>query len=631
MKLYLLYTFAAFLVLAPAAHSAVSADNPDSYIGQGISLQMTRTEGSVLNPGDEIGFRVQADQDGYLVVFNIDTEGFVNLLYPARGERPVTVREGETYLIPDDSRELLLVEGVTGVEFVFALIVPERGDIIRQQLDFMGKANDLPREDRYRIEGDPFIAANIVAGELVRGISQREGVFLDYTYFFINERVAYPCYMCGECEGQVPDPACADYIIASNFDQDGPFRYPLQRGYEMIEPAMMPATEDDLASGGLPDDRTFGQYQSDDGSVNINFYPYNSEVYYETRETFAGGTDVNIYLNQWDPYWYDPWYSGWYYYPRPYVGFYWGYPSYWWGFNWGYWGGYYCSSWYWPRCYYVYDCYRYNYCYYDGGYRYKPARYKDKYYGGDLADGRTGYKDKRARPEPYQTAYTQSAKRDGSLRVASSNLTRSRGSATTRAKSRSSYTNTASRTRGESYNKTTRVIKSRPGTTGSASASRGYAAKSTRSYTPRTRGSYGGQATTRSGYTGTRNKTTERLGVRSRSTTSGKSTYRPVTRRSSMRHGNSKSTYQKSRTAPNSYRSGSSKSRTSKSTYKPPSRSSSGRSSSKSTIKRSGGSSRSSSRSAVKSSGRSSSGSKSRSSGRTSSGGRSRSGGKGRR
>ncbi len=620
MKRCLLHTLAVICILAPAVSSAVTPDNSESYTNQGVLLQMTRTEGSVLNPGDEIGFRLQANQDGYLVVFNIDTEGFVNLLYPARGERSVSVREGETYLIPDDNNELLLVEGITGVEFVFALIVPERRDIDRQELDFLGKANSSPREDRYRIEGDPFIAANIIAGELVKGISHSEGVFLDYTYFFINERVAYPCYMCGECEGLQPDPDCADFLITSNFDQDRPFRYPLQRGYEMIEPAASPTTEDGLATGPLTDDRTFGQYASDDGTVNINFYPYNSEVYYETRETLTGATDVNIYMNQWDPYWVDPWYSGWYYAPRVSVGFYWGYPSFWWNFNCGYWGGYYCSAWYRPRCGGFYDGYGNNYGYYDGGYRYKPERYKDKYYNGDIAGGRTGYKEKTARPELYQTTYAQAAKRNSGMRIASTSVKGSRGSSSsTRVKSRTAVASSGSRS---SYNKTTRVKNA--GTRTSSKSRHTYAAKSARTYTPRSRGTYSGNNTTvksgRTGYTGTRNKTT----------------YRPVAPRSntksSIQRGRSSTGHPKSRSMQRSYTgSSSSKSRTGKSTYTGRSSSSSSKRSSSSTIKRSSGSSRSKSSSSVRSSGRSSSGSKSRSSGRNSSGGRSKSGGKGKR
>jgi hypothetical protein len=417
---------------------------------------MTQPVGTVLNPGDEIGFRLESDEDAYVIVFNIDTEGYVNLLYPAKGERPVHVRSGNTYMIPDDSNELLIVEGQTGVEFVFALVVPERDDIDRRELDFLGKSNNLPPEERYRIDGDPFIAANIIAGELIRGISHRDGVYLDYAYFFINEWVSHPCYLCGECDGGQPDMDCADFIITANFDENRPLSYPMRRAYEMIEPAATPALEDVNVSQATGDDRTFGQYESDDGTVNINFYPYNSEVYYETRESLTGAQDVDVYLYGAEPGWQDPWNYGWYYYPSTRVSFYWGWPAWGWGFGWGYWGGYYCSSWYWPRCYRVYDSWCYDYCYYDGGYRYRPERYKDRYDSGGGGGGRTGYKEKYATTSTaYQSAYAQAAKRDSKMKLASGNVRTSTKSGV----ARTAVASRAKTDRGayKSLSKTTRV------------------------------------------------------------------------------------------------------------------------------------------------------------------------------
>ena len=630
MKRCLMATATLLLALAPITSNAVSPGNSDSYAGSGVSLEMTRLPGTVLNPGDEIGFRLVSEQDAYVIVFNIDTGGFVNLLYPAKGERPVHVRAGETYLIPDDNRELLVVEGNTGVEFIFVLAVPQRDDIDRRELDYLGKSNDLPRDERYRIDGDPFIAANIIAGELVRGISRIEGVFLDYNYFFINDRVTYPCYLCGECDGGQPDSDCSDYIIAANFDEERPFTYPLRRGYEMIEPAATPMLED-LDVSQSNDDRTFGQYESDDGTVNVNFYPYNSEVYYETRETLSGATDVNVYL--YDPYWYDPYYAGWYYAPRYSVGFSWGYPSFWWGFNWGYWGGYYCSAWYWPRCYTYYDHYRYYSGYYDGGYRYRPEKYKDKYKGGDVGGGGSpAYKDKyRSRSNTYTTAYAQAAKRDSKLQLASGNLGKSNRSALGRVTSSKAYRNAKSRDSYKSYNKNTivRNANRKP----DSRAGNKYAQKS-RNYTPRSRSSYG----TKSATYKSRNRTGDAgykspAGKKNTSLKPRAKNYRNSTYRSGRTGGvkpKSRATTPKSRSSNRSYKGttrsgtknkgvksnrGSSSKRTGKSSYKSPSRSS-----------------RSPNRSAVKSSRPSGSRSSARgTSGSRSGGGRSRSGGKARR
>jgi hypothetical protein len=628
----LIAALVALAAFAPINSNAVSQENSRSYSGGGVTIDMSQPPGAVLNPGDEIGFRLLSETDAYVIVFNIDTEGFVNLLYPAKGERPVRVREGGTYLIPDDSSELLVVEGRTGVEFLFVLAVPDRDDIDRRELDYLGKANDLPASERYRIDGDPFIAANIIAGELVRGISRRDDVFLDYTYFFINERVAYPCYLCGDCDDPV-NAGCGGYIVTANFDENHPLTYPMQRGYEMIEPAASPVLEDNTGVADAGDaGRTFGQYQSDDGSVNVNFYPYNSEVYYETRETMTGGTDVDIYLYgnpYYDP-WYYPWYYGWYYYPTVSVGFYWGPPSFWWGFNWGWWGGYYCSAWYWPRCYTVYDHYRYDYCWYNGGYHYSPERYKDKYYRGDVDGRRSPYKEKYATTSAYQKAYAQAAKRDSKMKLASASV---RGKTAEYRKAPGATTaRSAALARGaKSIGKTTRV-RGLYGSRSASGAKYAYQPKTRMSYAPKTRKSYG----VTSPYSRSRTGSSS-LKARSRSSSASRypayrgRTVTPHTRSSRSIYDRTRSGgVYKSRATSKRYTPGTTprtqprsvdrrrSSTSSRPGYKPTSRSSRSSGSRKSPAVKS---SRSSSRSPARSSGAR----------RSSSGGRSKSGGKGRR
>jgi hypothetical protein len=613
MKRCLIAAFVALLALAPINSNAVSPENSDGYSGGGVFLEMTQPPGTVLNPGDEIGFRLRSETDAYVIIFNIDTEGFVDLLYPAKGERPVHVREGQSYQIPDDNSELLVVEGRTGVEFLFVLVVPERDDMDRRELDFLGKSNELPLGERYRIDGDPFIAANMIAGELVRGISHRDGIYLDYTYFYINERVTYPCYLCGECDGAA-EAGCDDYIVTANFDDNRPLTYPMRRGYEMIEPVATPMLEDETGMASAGDSRTFGQYESDDGTVNINFYPYNSEVYYETRETLTKGTDVNVYMYG-DPY-YDPWYYGWYYYPTVSVGYYWGPPSFWWGFHWGWWGGYYCSAWYWPRCYSVYDNYCGNYGWYDGGYRYTPERYKDKYKSGDLAGRRSPYKEKYNSSGAYRTANAQAAKRDARMKVASSSV--GRGSTKYRTDPTKSTTRGATLARGaKSIGKTTRVRNF--GTRSGTRAKYAYSPKTRSSYAPKSRRSYGVTSPDSRSRGKSLKPRTPRSGTyKNPAYRGGKSTSR---NRSSQSRTTGKSYTRKPSTRPNSkaVNRGQSRSRSTRNPgYKPTSRSSrpSGKSSSRSAVK--------SSRSGSRPSGRSSGS-------RRSSGGRSKSGGKGRR
>ena len=366
------------LLLAAFAAPASALSTAQSRADGGVTIRANVSNGVVLDPGDRISFQYQSQRDAAVIVFDIDTQGHVSLLH----DEPISVRAHESHTLPDQSSELF-AEGEPGIEFVFAVAVADPGaidnDAFRSLLD----------ESR-QINGDPFIAANMIAAELVRDISQHP-VHLGYTYFYVSERVEYPCYLCGTCDGSAPSSECDGYRIAQNFDRNVSLSYPLARGYDMIEVSstQTETVDDTAASPVIPDEPT-----------DVNFYPYGAEVYY------ADPMAMNLYY---DYGWYDPWY-GYYPYGYPYYGSYFSIGfGYGWGWGWG-WGGYYCSGWYdpWYGCGY-YPYYGCGYYPGDGGsYPSNVTRYKSQYKDGGattLAGNRTF-----------------ASKSDGDLRVASKGM-----------------------------------------------------------------------------------------------------------------------------------------------------------------------------------------------------------------
>lgn len=505
MKRYLIASIFVAFLLAPLAPEAVSPENSKSYKDGGVVLRFSRSMGSVVNPGEEVGFSFQTQMDGYVIVFDIDTEGFVHLLYPTAGSPHALTPAREWHSIPEGRNETLLAGGATGIEFVFAVSVGDKDVIDAQELAFLRDNETLPRDERYRIDGDPFLAANIIAGELVRGISHRRGVFLDYTYFYINERVGHPCYLCGECDGELADPLCSEYEITADFDRSSPLTYPLRRAYDMADPTSR-ATED---YGVAYDDDDVDDVKS---RVDVTFYPYKAEVYYTTRPViYDYDRDLDFYIYTWDPFWYDPWVCGWYYYPD-YRYSRWGWYPYGhyftWSFNWGYWGGYYCSPWFYPRHYYLHDYYCNDYYYY-GGYARRTDRYKDTYkYKTGITDNsyKTG-------GSAFAHARTNSVRRDGQLKIATTNVRGDKYASRTVKKQRSSLRAQKDRGSYTKYTKTTRVKNFRGTTRGpvgrsvksdrvsgsryksSGSSPRSRDGKVDTRETPRTRKSYDGSKT----------------------------------------------------------------------------------------------------------------------------------------
>ena len=344
------------LMLAVSAAPSFALTTAQNRADGGVTIRANVSNGVVLDPGDQISFQYQSARDAAVIVFDIDTQGHVSLLH----DDPIPVGAHESRTLPERSDELF-AEGEPGVEFVFALAVADPNAIDADAFRSL-------QEETRTINGDPFIAANMIAAELVRDISQHT-VHMGYTYFYVSERVEYPCYLCGTCDGSALSSECEGYRIAQNFDRGVALAYPLARGYDMVEVSSSTQTEtvdETAASPAMPDE-----------STEVNFYPYGSEVHY------ADPMAVNLWY---DYGWYDPWY--WYYpYSYPYYGSYFSI-----GFGWGWGWGWGCGGYYYSGCYNpYYGCGYYPY-YGDGYYPSNVTRYKSQYKSGGattLAGNRT--------------------------------------------------------------------------------------------------------------------------------------------------------------------------------------------------------------------------------------------------
>lgn len=90
--------------------------------GLDIDVWINKGEGSTYHPGDDIRIYFRASRDCYVVVYNLDTRGYVNVLYPYSSEDDRYVEGGRVYGIPgryDDYS--LTVDGPSGVEYIQAV------------------------------------------------------------------------------------------------------------------------------------------------------------------------------------------------------------------------------------------------------------------------------------------------------------------------------------------------------------------------------------------------------------------------------------------------------------------------------------------------------------------------------
>ena len=87
-----------------------------------IEVWVDKGEGATYYPGEEIGVYFRASRDCYVVIYNINTKGYVSLLYPYDEYDDYYVEGGRTYRIPDRFDDYdLTVDGPAGTEYVQAV------------------------------------------------------------------------------------------------------------------------------------------------------------------------------------------------------------------------------------------------------------------------------------------------------------------------------------------------------------------------------------------------------------------------------------------------------------------------------------------------------------------------------
>jgi hypothetical protein len=164
----------------------------------------------VYQPGEAIQIKTRASDDAYLLIYEIDAEGYIHVLFPYHSH--TSFIEGRTTLrIPsDDSRDELVVQGPTGEGYIVAIASRDPfGDLpwyLRahtSQADDVGYVGRPDDEEGItsegRIVGDPFVAMERVRRRVLADPEDREAFATAYTEYYVHERVRYPRYVCYDC------------------------------------------------------------------------------------------------------------------------------------------------------------------------------------------------------------------------------------------------------------------------------------------------------------------------------------------------------------------------------------------------------------------------------------------------
>ena len=248
-----------------------------------------KSNDDVYSKGEAISIGFETNQDAYAVVYRIDTEGLVTVLWPRSRFDDGFVFGGHEYQLPVSGARKLQVSTETGQGIVEAVVSRYPFDLRAIELDFHHE--NAAEKHNFRVAGDPFLAMNEVNFAVTGLEDAGEYVVTNYASYYVHQTVDHPRYLCSQCH--LDDKVAYDpYRDECTLD--------IEYDYSWYN----------------------GWYD------NYGYYP----VY---------GNPVYVYI---DPWTWNPWVNYWY---TPYYNC---APWYGWGWGWGACYTWYDSPYYWGNC-----------------------------------------------------------------------------------------------------------------------------------------------------------------------------------------------------------------------------------------------------------------------------------------
>jgi hypothetical protein len=169
-------------------------DRPSRHLE--VVVWINKHNGSVYKPGQHVLVYFQAPQDCYVAVYNVDTDGFVNVLYPKYHDQ-AWVEGGRIYEIPDPYDDYdLIVDGRKGIEYVVA-VASDFPLNLRALYDLEAGVDYDTYWPGGHITGDPHLAIYEINQKLAWGDEEYEpeGYASDVSWFYVQQWVPYPRYI----------------------------------------------------------------------------------------------------------------------------------------------------------------------------------------------------------------------------------------------------------------------------------------------------------------------------------------------------------------------------------------------------------------------------------------------------
>lgn len=208
------------LLSTPAARAA-SMNRPR------VELWTNRGDAAVYARGERVQLFFRLDEDAYVTIFRVDTDGRVRVLFPRDPWEDNFARGGRDFEV--DGRELgsdaFTVDDYPGVGYLFA--VASADAFAYDQIE-TGDHWDYRTIADGRVRGDPYVAMTDLAQRIVpEGYSDWD---YDVVSYNVGQHYDYPRFLCYDCHTYVSysywDPYYTSCVRFRMYVYDDPWYYP---------------------------------------------------------------------------------------------------------------------------------------------------------------------------------------------------------------------------------------------------------------------------------------------------------------------------------------------------------------------------------------------------------------------
>ncbi|MFQ6102888.1 MAG: DUF4384 domain-containing protein [Candidatus Glassbacteria bacterium] len=165
-----------------------------------IDVWLDRGDGAVYNMGDPVTVYFKTNADCFVTVYNIDTEGYINILFPSYPGEGNFIEGNKTYFVPANTHDdFFIIDEPTGQGYIEA--VASSKPFYLEGWPFYtqkGAEGHYAGEAIERITGDPFLAIEEINNKILPFGEDTEYVD-DFSVYYVEEVVSYPRYVCNDC------------------------------------------------------------------------------------------------------------------------------------------------------------------------------------------------------------------------------------------------------------------------------------------------------------------------------------------------------------------------------------------------------------------------------------------------